>query len=168
MRKLKNIALICIACLGLLACGRLAETNTQMLYLAVTDYAGTGCLTYPVSAGDKFVVEYFHSYSKLPVREVYIVRNDKTIELHQIVQKASQCSSIIYPEVRLRDDGWIEINNIHRVTQEISFISGSPDLGNHKLEIGGRVIRLSDTFEGGSEILINILTFDPRSASVQK
>ena len=170
MSRISNIAIMVIACCCLLACSRWAAPQGQgpRSYLVATDYARTGCLSYPVSAGDEFVLEYFHSYSKFPVREMYIVHQEQTIELHQIVQKASQCSSIIYPEVRLRDDGWVEINNIHRLTPEISFISGSPDLGDHQLEINGQVIRLADTFEGGSEIIISISTFDPCSVKVQK
>ena len=168
MDKLSRFALIVISVLGLNACAGFASPNTPMLHLQITDHAATGCLSYPVAAGDTFVVEYFHSYSKWPVREFYTVLEDNVIELKKIVQKASQCSSIIYPEVRLRKDGWLEISNIHRVTPEISFISGSPDLGNHTIEINRTVIRLSDTFEGGSEIQIRIVTSGPCSASVKQ
>lgn len=159
MRQVKRIIIISLACWCLAACHRTVTTGPAF-YLEVTDYAGTGCLSFPVSVGDEFVIEYFHSYSRFPVRETYRIGADRTIELHQIVQKAEQCSQIIYPEVKLRDDGWTEIHNIHRVTWDVSFISGSPDLGNHRLEIHGRTIRLADTFEGGSEIQMRVLNFD--------
>lgn len=160
MKNARPIILIGVLCLCILIQGRNIAFG-QTLYLAVTDYSKTGCLSYPVSADSEFVIEYFHSYSRFPVREIYRVRPDRNIVLTKIVQKASQCSDIIYPNVRLRKDGWVEIYDINKIIPEVSFISGSPDLGNHKLEINGQVFRLSDRFEGGSEIFIRIENIDP-------
>ena len=156
MSKLKYIPLIVLLMLIFMR-PQIALSQDRDLYLVVTDYAKTARLIFKTNAGNHFIIEYFHSYSKQPVREEYRVLADRTIELVRIVQKAEQCSSIIYPDVRLRDDGWVEIYNINRVTPEVSFISGSPDLGNHRLEINGRIVRLTDTFEGGSEIYLRVI-----------
>lgn len=131
-------------------------------FLVLSDIPETNSIKIPVKTGDQFILDYFHSYSKFPVHEHYRITKDKQIKLHKIIQRAVQCSDMIFSNVKLRDDGWMEVSDINRITSETGFISGSPDLGNHRLRVGDNEWVISDYFDGGSNMILKIESYEKK------
>ncbi|WP_176761342.1 DUF1850 domain-containing protein [Desulforhopalus singaporensis] len=151
-----TIAWLTITLSSLLIAAAIKPTNASELFLvfAKEQKQEKPVLQIPISYGEEFVLTYLHSYSKFPVHEHYRLISASQIELTRIVQRASQCSDIIFSQVNLREDGWLEMVPKNRITNEISFVAGSPDLGNHKVQVGLKQWRLSDWYEGGDVVVI--------------
>lgn len=122
----------------------------------------------PVSPGEIFQIEFLHSYDRFPFKELYRVEGHKKIRLFKMVFRSMlNGQGFVHPGVRIRTDGWGEINNIVSFNEKVEFIMGARQHANHRLTLRGVEYRLADVIEPGTLVVIR-LQEAPCSGSASK
>ncbi len=151
--------LISMVALLILTCGRWpASAWSAQLNLIVGDELGGRpfyCL--PVSPGEVFQIEFLHSYDRFPFKELYRIEGHQEIRLFKMVFRSMlNGQGFVHPGVRIRPDGWGEIDNIASFDEKVEFIMGARQHANHRLTLRGTEYTLSDTIEPGTLVVSRV------------
>ncbi|NWF91883.1 MAG: DUF1850 domain-containing protein [Syntrophaceae bacterium] len=112
----------------------------------------------PVSSGDHFSIWFLHSYDRAFFQENYEIDTSHEILLTDMVFKSHLSGGgFVYPNFHLRPDGVGELKEIKRRMARVEFMMGSKDLANHKLLWKRGKVDLSDFFEAGEIIHIQVV-----------
>jgi hypothetical protein len=152
MKPIKTVT-ICASLLGLLLW---ALWPFHHLTISSADRAKAP-LSFPVSSGDRFSIWFLHSYDRAFFQENYAIGPRYQILLKDMsFQSHLNGAGFSYPNFYLRSDGVGELREINEPRDRVEFMMGSKDLANHSLLWKGKKIELSQFFESGEIIHIQV------------
>jgi hypothetical protein len=115
-------------------------------------------LSFPISSGDRFSIWFLHSYDRAFFQENYQIDASHEILLTDMIFKSHLSGGgFAYPHFHLRPDGVGELREIKRRMTRVEFMMGSKDLANHTLFWRGKKIELSNFFQAGEIINIQVV-----------
>jgi hypothetical protein len=140
--------------------------SAQLNLVVEDELGGQRFYCLPVSPGEAFQIEFLHSYDRFPFQELYRVEGHKEVRLFKMVFRSMlNGQGFVYPGVRIRKDGWAEIDNIASVNEKVEFIMGARQHANHRLTLRGVEYTLADVIEPGTLVVIRVQA-SPCSSSV--
>lgn len=111
-----------------------------------------------LSSGDRFSIWFFHSYDRAFFQENYEINSHYQILLRDMAFKSHlNGGGFAYPHFHLRSDGVGVLREINEKRNRVEFMMGSKDLANHTLLWKERRIELSDLFEAGEIVSIQVV-----------
>lgn len=137
-----------------------ASGLTAQLNLVVeAEEDGKRFLCLPVCRGEEFQIEFLHSYDRFPFKELYRVEGHGEIRLFKMVFRSMlNGQGFVHPGLRIRPDGWGEIDDIASVGARVEFIMGAREHANHRLTLRGIEYTLSDAIAPGTIVVIRVQT----------
>jgi len=131
--------------------------SAQLNLVVEAELGGQRFYCLPVSPGEIFQIEFLHSYDRFPFKELYRVEEHKKIRLFKMVFRSMlNGQGFVHPGVRIRTDGWGEIDNIASVNEKVEFIMGARQHANHRLTLRGVEYMLADAIEPGTLVVIRV------------
>lgn len=114
-------------------------------------------LSFPISSGDRFSIWFLHSYDRAFFQENYQIDSRHQILLMDMIFKSHlNGAGFAYPNFHLRSDGVGELRQINERKGQVEFMMGSKDFANHSLLWRGEKIELSNFFQAGEIIQIQV------------
>ncbi len=145
MKKFSIAAVIALLVTAVLLCIMFCKKD-DTLYLALCDSETDKVIElFSVVSGDEFSVEFVHSVNKSPVKDVFVIRDNK-IFVDRTVYSAfgagvqtelEEGQTLSYDE-----DGNMIVSGFNIEFPKVKYIVGT--VSDHILEIGGRTISLRD------------------------
>jgi len=121
------------------------------------EQGGERFLCLPVSPGEEFQIEFLHSYDRFPFKELYRVEGPGKICLFKMVFRSLlNGQGFVHPGVRIRPDGWGEIDEIASLNEEVEFIMGAREHANHRLTLREVEYTLSAVITPGTLVVIRV------------
>jgi hypothetical protein len=133
--------------------------TTQLNLIVEAEEDGKCFLCLPVCRGEEFQIEFLHSYDRFPFKELYRVEGEGEIRLFKMVFRSMlNGQGFVHPGLRIRPDGWGEIDDIASVDARVEFIMGAREHANHRLTLRGIEYTLSDAIAPGTIVVIRVQT----------
>jgi hypothetical protein len=140
--------------------------SAQLNLVVESELGGPCFFCLPVYAGDVFQIEFLHSYDRFPFKELYRVEEGKGIRLFRMVFRSMlNGQGFVHPGLRIRPDGWAEIDEIASFNEKVEFIMGAREHANHRLTLRGVEYTLSDAIPPGTPVVIRVQA-EPCSSAV--
>lgn len=112
-------------------------------------------LSLEAGPGTLFSLWFLHSYDRAFFQEHYrLGQGGRIVLTHMSFKSSLNGQGFEMGTYRPRPDGSAELADINREVREITFRLGSPDLANHTLIVGGRLLRLLDYASAGDLLSI--------------
>lgn len=154
-RSLYGIVLL--VTLGLSNVGK-GWAQGSLCLVAKDELSGVHLWFSPIERGEDFVLEFLHSYERLPVKEHYLVANEGRIIFRGLVTR-----SVLNGQGFARSagcisrEGWLHVSAEETEMEEISFIMGSSTHADHRILIREREYRLSEHIHPGTVVQMKVL-----------
>lgn len=140
-----TILLAMLAASGASAAG--AATGTSLVVLNGESGKPLACM--PIEAGVPFYFDFVNSIYLAPVRETLVYRETEGVS----VIRVESPSAGVFEYYGLEPDS-TGVAVMHRSVGNIRVRSSSYE--NHRLTVGGKVLRIKEIAEGGQPILIEV------------
>jgi len=157
----RKVGLIPLMVLSILAVGGWPGTgaSARLSLVVEAESGGKRYLCLPVSPGEVFQIEFLHSYDRFPFKEYYRVEGPGEIRLFRLVFRSIlNGQGFVYPGVRIRPDGWGEIDGIEAYHPFVEFLMGAREHANHRLTLRGMEYSLADVIPPGTPVVVRVQT----------
>jgi hypothetical protein len=139
--------------------GTASGLSAQLNLVVEAELGGQRFFCLPVSPGEEFQIEFLHSYDRFPFKELYRVEGQGEIRLFKMVFRSMlNGQGFVHPGLRIRTDGWGEIDDIASLNERVEFIMGAREHANHRLTLRGIEYTLSEAIPPGTIVVIRVQT----------
>ncbi len=109
----------------------------------------------PVWPQQEFVVEFVHSYERLPVRERYKILGPGKISFEGLVTRSVlNGQGFLASEIHTSPDGWLQTGAVRTMLERVEFIMGGKEHADHRILLGGKRHFLNKEVPAGALVLL--------------
>lgn len=146
MKKFLVAAVIAFCVTAVILCCAFYFGNRNQTLVVCNSETDDVIMTFPVCEGDEFSVEFIHSVNQSPVKDVFVIRDEKIFvdrTVYSAFGAGVQTEVEEWQILEYDDDGNMIVSGFNIEFPKVKYIVGT--VSDHILEIGGKTISLRDT-----------------------
>lgn len=155
-RPIRNVAVVIAAILLFFCCNGEADEPKGWILELKPHSTGAKMIEIPVQAGDTVILQFIHSFDKMPVKETLVVTHDGMLLLTEAEFTKLGAG---YDSAPLSGTYRVEHGNIHITDMNIRYPKIPLRIGTialHQLVVGEHLYDLTSIFGGGERIDIQL------------